>query len=538
MLVLAGAGSGKTGVVTKRIARLIQDGTPATAILAMTFTNKAAAEMQERVTRLVGRKASKGLLCCTFHRFGLEVLRKEARALGVRGGRFAIFDRGDCVGIVRDAMRSLVTGKSWDMQAILNRISLAKNAFIDPQTYAAMAEKSDDPYDELTALCYPKYADTLRSLQAFDFDDLVCEPVLLWRRREDVRERWQMRFRYLIVDEYQDTNQAQLEMLRSLATAHQNLCVVGDDDQAIYAWRGADVRNILDFEEHFRGTKVVRLQHNYRSSEAVLTVANAVLEASTARRHDKRLIPTRGEGAKVKHVVARDGTTEARFVAEEIHRICDDGRAPPREIAVLYRSNLQAGELESELKARGVPYQLFGGTQTFERKEVKDVLAYLRVLLTGAGKVFSAGADLDAARAGLATSEVWERLSAAIAALPGLTIAALNGTLAGGAFGMALACDLRIAVPEAKFFYPVMKLGYLPQPSDPARLAALVGPARAKLVLMGGARLSAEEALRFGLVDRLVPSDGLHEAVRDGEVGRAITLVQSLRVSWHCTRRA
>ena len=377
MLVLAGAGSGKTGVVTKRIARLIQDGTPATAILAMTFTNKAAAEMQERVTRLAGKKASKGLLCCTFHRFGLEVLRKEARALGLRGGRFAIFDRGDCTGIVRDAMRQFVTGKSWDMQAILNRISLAKNAFIDPETYAAMAVKSEDPYDELTALCYPKYAETLRSLQAFDFDDLVCEPVLLWRRREDVRERWQMRFRYLIVDEYQDTNQAQLEMLRSLAKAHQNLCVVGDDDQAIYAWRGADVRNILDFEDHFNGTKVVRLQHNYRSSEAVLTVANAVLEASTARRHDKRLIPTRGEGAKVKHVVARDGTTEARFVAEEIHRICDDGRAPPREVAVLYRSNLQAGELESELKARGVPYQLFGGTQTFERKEVKDVLAYL-----------------------------------------------------------------------------------------------------------------------------------------------------------------
>jgi ATP-dependent DNA helicase Rep len=377
MLVLAGAGSGKTGVVTQRISRLIGAGTPARSILAVTFTNKAAAEMQERVVRLSGAKACKGLSCSTFHRFGLQVLTGEARALGMRGGRFAIFDRGDCLGVVRDKMRRLVTGKSWDMNAIVNRISLAKNAFVDPEAYAKLVADSEDPYDELTAAIYPQYVEALASLQAYDFDDLVCEPVHLWRRRPDVLERWKMRFRFVIVDEYQDTNVAQLELLRALAKDHRNLCVVGDDDQAIYAWRGADVRNILDFEKHFTGTRVVRLQHNYRSSEAVLAVANAVLEASTARRHDKRLIATQGAGAKVKHVVARDATTEARFVAEEIHRICDDGRARHKEVAVLYRSNLQAGELESELKARGVPYQLFGGTQTFERKEVKDVIAYI-----------------------------------------------------------------------------------------------------------------------------------------------------------------
>jgi ATP-dependent DNA helicase Rep len=376
MLVLAGAGSGKTGVVTQRIARLIKQGTPASTILAMTFTNKAAAEMHERVVRLVGAKNSKGLLLCTFHRFGLEVLSRETKALGLRGGRFAIADRGDCMGVLRDVLRNTHAGRNYDLGAILNRISLAKNAFIDPEAYTKHAEKSEDEYDELTAIAYPRYCEALRSLQAFDFDDLVCEPVRLWRRREDVLRRWRMRYRHIIVDEYQDTNTAQLEMLRNLAAEHRNLCVVGDDDQAIYAWRGADVRNILDFEKHFSGAKVVRLERNYRSSEAVLDVANAVLEASSARRHKKRLIATQGPGPKVKLVTALDGTTEAQFVANEAHRLVESG-ARPRDIAVLYRSNLQAGELEAELKARAMPYQLIGGTQTFERKEVKDVLAYL-----------------------------------------------------------------------------------------------------------------------------------------------------------------
>jgi DNA helicase-2/ATP-dependent DNA helicase PcrA len=379
LLVLAGAGSGKTGVVTQRIARLIRSGVPASTILAMTFTNKAAGEMQERVTRLVGAKATKGLLVCTFHRFGLEVLGREVKALGFRGGRFAIYDRADCIGILRDVLRPIFTGKNHDIGAILNRISLAKNAFIDPEAFTQFAARSNHEYDEITALAYPKYTSTLAALQAFDFDDLVCEPVRLWRRREDVLKRWRMRYRYVIVDEYQDTNTAQLEMLRLLVDDHRNLCVVGDDDQAIYAWRGADVRNILDFERHFTGAKVVRLERNYRSTKAILDVANAVLEASTAPRHEKRLIPTRGEGEKVQVVTAADNDTESKYVAESIKTLVDRGTARPKEIAVLYRSNLQAGEIEIELKARGVPYQMFGGTQTFERKEVKDVLAYLAV---------------------------------------------------------------------------------------------------------------------------------------------------------------
>ncbi len=381
LLVLAGAGSGKTGVVTRRIARLISRGVPPRAILAMTFTNKAAGEMQERVARLAGAKAVRGLLCCTFHRFGLEVLSREAKALGLRGGRFAILDRGDCTAILRDCIRGAVAGKNYDIGAIVHRISLAKNAFVDPEAYQAHALRSDDPYDEITAHAYPKYAEALQGLQAFDFDDLVCEPTQLWRRRPEVLQRWRDRFRFVIVDEYQDTNVAQLELLRLLVHNHKNLCVVGDDDQAIYAWRGADVRNILDFEKHFSGCEVVRLEHNYRSKKAVLDVANAVLDSSTGDRYKKRLIATQGDGDKVKTVVAPDGTAEARFVAEEAGRILKGGYAQAKDIAVLYRSNLQAGEVEAELRARGVPYQMVGGTQTFEKKEVKDVMAYIQVAL-------------------------------------------------------------------------------------------------------------------------------------------------------------
>ena len=379
LLVLAGAGSGKTGVVTQRIAKLISRGVPARAILAMTFTNKAAMEMQQRVVRLTGRKASKGLFCGTFHRFGLEVLSRETKALGFRGQRFAIFDRGDCSGLVREALRPLRTGRNWDVGAILHRISLAKNGFFTPEAYANKVNKSSDPYDEITSLVYPIYEQRLSGLQAFDFDDLVCAPVWLWRRRQDVLERWRMRYRYIIIDEYQDTNHAQLELLRNLAQEHRNICVVGDDDQAIYAWRGADVRNILDFEKHFAGAKVVRLEHNYRSREPVLNVANAVLQSSRAKRHKKKLIPTRGSGNKAKLISICDGETEARYVCDQINKLITTGAARAKDIAILYRSNLQAGDMEAELKAHGVPFRVFGGTQTFDRKEVKDVLAYLSV---------------------------------------------------------------------------------------------------------------------------------------------------------------
>ncbi len=390
LLVLAGAGSGKTRVVTTRIARLLERGVPASGVLAMTFTNKAAAEMLERVTKLVGERQAKDLTIGTFHRFGLSVLRAEARALGFRGGRFTIFDQADCAGVVREALRGVQPGRSYDVGAILGRISAAKNEFLEPEELerrGGRAGKEPTEYDEITALVYPRYLAMMRGFQAFDFDDLLCEVVRLWRRREAILEKYRQRFRYVIVDEYQDTNHAQLELVRLLAEGHRNVCVVGDDDQSIYAWRGADVRNILDFERHFPGAKIVKLEENYRSNANILRVAAVVLEKSGARRHGKTIVPTRAPGEPVEVVVCSDSDVEARFVGRTIDDLVRTGAARPRDIAVLYRSNLQAPDLEAALKERLVSHRVLGGTQFFERKEVKDLLAYLKVCLDPADEI-------------------------------------------------------------------------------------------------------------------------------------------------------
>lgn len=383
LLVLAGAGSGKTRVVTQRVARLIERGVAARNILAMTFTNKAAGEMHERVGKLVGSQVARELKVCTFHRFGLDVLSAETKALGLRGSSFAIIDQADAASIVRELLRTVRVDRNFDIYAILTRISNAKNAFLDPEAWMAaeLSGKGVDEYDEISALLYPRYIAALKALQAFDFDDLICEVVRLWERRPDVLSRWCMRFRYVIVDEYQDTNRAQLELVRLLAGEHKNVCVVGDDDQSIYAWRGADVRNILDFERHFRGAKVVKLEHNYRSSKSILDVANAVLSRSTGRRHKKTLIAAKPGGDKVQSVIAADPDVEASFVASEIARLIERAGVRPKDVAVLYRSNLQSGLIESALKERQIPFRLVGGTQFYERKEVKDVCAYLRTAL-------------------------------------------------------------------------------------------------------------------------------------------------------------
>jgi DNA helicase-2/ATP-dependent DNA helicase PcrA len=383
MLVLAGAGSGKTRVVTHRIARLIERGTASRSILAVTFTNKAAAEMRERVVSLVGAKIARDLAVSTFHRFGLDVLGAETRALGLRGTAFAIFDQADQAGVIREILRDLKTGKNYDVGAVLARISNAKNAFMTPEEWeeAQRQSKGVDDYDEVAMLVYPRYQAALRSFQAFDFDDLICEVVRLWQKRPDVLVRWQQRFRQVIVDEYQDTNRAQLELTRLIGGAHKNVMVVGDDDQSIYAWRGADVRNILDFEEHFPGAKVVKLEENYRSVKAVLDVANAVLAKGGGRRHPKTLIATRSSDDRVQVIIAADPDVEASFVGTEIQRLLEREAVRPKEIAVLYRSNLQAAAIESALKERAVPMRMIGGQQFFERKEVKDLIAYMRVVL-------------------------------------------------------------------------------------------------------------------------------------------------------------
>jgi ATP-dependent DNA helicase Rep len=383
MLVLAGAGSGKTRVVTERIARLLERGVSPQNILAMTFTNKAAAEMHERVVRLVGAKAGKDLRVCTFHRFGLETLSAEVRALGLRGSSFAIFDQADATSAIREILREIRAGKNFDIGAILARISAAKNDFMEPEEWLEKQRKSRgvDDYDEISMLVYPKYLAALRAMQAYDFDDLICELVKLWKRRPDVLEKYRMRYRYLMIDEYQDTNHAQLELVLLLGGKHRNVVVVGDDDQSIYSWRGADVRNILEFEEHFPGAKVAKLEYNYRSRAPILTLANAVLAKTTGKRHKKTLMATRGEGPTVVVVAAADPDVEASFVASQAQELIERNGVRPKDIAVLYRSNLQAQPIESALKERTIPLRMLGGQQFFERKEVKDLIAYLKCVL-------------------------------------------------------------------------------------------------------------------------------------------------------------
>jgi len=384
MLVLAGAGSGKTRVITHRIARLLERGVPAHMICALTFTNKAAGEMAERVQHIVKEQrlgSLKGIVISTFHSFGLMVLGRERKSLG---GTFTIFDQGDCLSTVKDILSRTASGRAFDASAVLARISNAKNAAQSPEDYV---EREGDEYDEITKIVYPKYQSALKSFRAFDFDDLVCEVSRLWKDRPDILDRWQKEYLYVLVDEYQDTNRAQLEVLRLLCDRHKNICVVGDDDQSIYAWRGADIQNILDFEEQFAGAKVVKLEQNYRSMAPILAVANAVIEKRADAKYRKRLFTEKLGGDKVRLGVAPSPEAEAAYVAREMRRVIREEQRKPRDMAILYRSNGQAKPLEEALREQGVPYRMIGGQQFFERKEVKDILAYLKLALNRADEI-------------------------------------------------------------------------------------------------------------------------------------------------------
>jgi superfamily I DNA/RNA helicase len=372
LLVLAGAGSGKTRVITERIGRLVERGVPARSILALTFTNKAAGEMAERVPR-----AAREATISTFHAFGLRALTHERAAIG---GTFTVFDQGDAIGVVKDCLRRTDAGKRLDANAILARISLMKG--VRDGGAAKPIEQDQDVYDEMAREIFPRYQAALRAFRAFDFDDLVGEVVRLLTAREDVLARFHDRFRFLLVDEYQDTNGAQLELLRLLAARDKNVCVVGDDDQAIYGWRGADSRNILEFEQHFPGAVVVKLEQNYRSRPDILEVANTVIDKRTdGSKHKKRLFSTKPKGELPIVLTCSTPEAEAAHVAREIRRLTRDERVRPSEIAVLYRSNGQARPVEEALREQGIGYRLVGGQQFFERKEVKDVLAYLKLAL-------------------------------------------------------------------------------------------------------------------------------------------------------------
>jgi DNA helicase-2/ATP-dependent DNA helicase PcrA len=411
LLVLAGAGSGKTRVITHRIVRLIERGVPAPAIVALTFTNKAAGEMRERVTAMVTAKGSarspesgaehrsgsarspesgaehgrgaraRALTVTTFHSFGLRVLERERAALG---GPFTIFDQGDQISLVKQLLRAAGADRAYDAHAVLARISNAKNAFLPA---SELPERDGDSYDEITKVLYPRYQAALRQYKALDFDDLVCEVARLWRENDEARARWRTKFQYVLVDEYQDTNRAQLEMLRLLAGERGNVCAVGDDDQAIYGWRGADVRNILDFEEHFAGARVVKLEQNYRSVGPILAVANAVIAKRTDAKWRKVLFTERPGGDKVMLAVAATPEAEAAWVGRQVRRLIREEGRRARDVAVLYRSNSQSRLIEEALREQGIGHRVVGGTQFFERKEVKDVLAYMKLALNPSDEI-------------------------------------------------------------------------------------------------------------------------------------------------------
>jgi superfamily I DNA/RNA helicase len=383
LLILAGAGSGKTRVVTHRVARLLELGVPPDRIVALSFTNKAAGEMRERLSVMVGKKLASELVLSTFHSLGVRMLREDPAGFGLDSPRFSILDQGDVFGLVRSLLREHGhhgggVDRRFDIPAIAQRIGLWKNAFVDAHD---VERHVVDEYDVVAAAIYEPYEDRLRSLGAVDFDDLVCLVARNLRDDPEVRARWQAKFDYVTVDEYQDTNDAQFELLRQLVPEPHNLCVVGDDDQAIYGWRGAKVENILHFDRVFANTTVVKLEENYRSRAPILEAANGVVSHNKAR-HDKKLVVTKRGGEPVTVVVAADGAEEASWVGKEIRKLMVDFTVHGTEIAVLYRSALQAKAIEEELQQHGIEYRVLGGQSMYDKKEVKDALAYLKAIVT------------------------------------------------------------------------------------------------------------------------------------------------------------
>ena len=376
LLVLAGAGSGKTRVLTTRLARLIDhDGVDPSRILAVTFTNKAAGEMKHRIGALLGR-APIGMWVGTFHAIGARMLRAAPHLVG-RTPSFTIYDQDDAQAIVKRIMeRHKLNTKQFTPRGVHAAISDAKNALVMPEEYANLAM---DPFARAIAKVYPDYGVDLRNANAVDFDDLLLLPVQLLARNPRELEKYQRRFQYVLVDEYQDTNKAQYQLVKQLAGGHGNLCVVGDDDQSIYGWRGADIRNILDFKKDFTDAHVVRLEDNYRSTPEVLDLANVVISANTGRM-GKTLRPTRGSGERVTAARCLDERDEAEYVVERITERRTQAGGGLRDFAIVYRTNAQSRALEEALRKRTVPYRLVGSVRFYDRREVRDLMSYLKLI--------------------------------------------------------------------------------------------------------------------------------------------------------------
>ncbi len=377
LLVLAGAGSGKTSVITTKIAYLIQEcGLSARSIIAVTFTNKAAREMKERVGKLVKGKAAHGLTVSTFHNLGLNLIRKECKTLGYKPG-FSIFDAQDSQALVGELMQREIGSDEESVDTVRHSISNWKNDLILPEEALASARQ---PNEQLAARVYEHYNRTLKAYNAVDFDDLILQPVMLFREHPEVLERWQKKIHYVLVDEYQDTNSAQYELISKLVGIRGKLTVVGDDDQSIYAWRGARPENLAQLNEDYPSLKVIKLEQNYRSTSRILKAANTLI-ANNPHVFDKTLWSDLGMGDMIRVVKCRNDEMECERIATEIltHKLKTDTHW--KDYAILYRGNFQSRLLEMKFQHHQVPYHINGGTSFFARAEVKDIMAYLRLLV-------------------------------------------------------------------------------------------------------------------------------------------------------------
>lgn len=375
LLIMAGAGSGKTRVLTHRIGYLLKekDVSPR-SILALTFTNKAAREMKERVERLVGLDAE-GIWMSTFHSMCVRILRRDIDRIGV-DRNFSILDTTDQLSVIKQALKDLnLDPKRYDPRAMLGAISSAKNELKNAETFK---REATDFHTQQTALVYERYEKKLKKNQSLDFDDLIMQTIHLFDRLPEVLQNYQRRFQYIHVDEYQDTNHAQYKLVKMLAERYQNLCVVGDSDQSIYRWRGADIQNILSFEKDYPSANVILLEQNYRSTQRILNAANKVINNNTGRK-PKKLWTDNHEGSPIYYYQAQTERDESLYVAQKIEALIRDGFSY-KDFAVLYRTNAQSRTIEEVFVKANIPYQIVGGTKFYDRKEIKDMLAYLRLI--------------------------------------------------------------------------------------------------------------------------------------------------------------
>ncbi len=376
LLIMAGAGSGKTKVLTCKIANLLAKGVAPWSILAITFTNKAATEMRDRVDRMIGEGA-KDVWLSTFHSFCAKFLRREIEATGLYKRNFVIYDASDSQVVIKECLKEMnLDPKQYAPSAVQNAISNAKNQLMGPK---AMERDADSFFQQKVAEIYKLYAKKLRTNNALDFDDLLMISVLLLEEHEEVRVKYQNRFKYILVDEYQDTNGAQYQLTKILAAKHHNLCVVGDADQSIYGWRGADIRNIMDFEQDYPEARTIKLEQNYRSTKNILAAANAVIEHNINRKK-KELWTENTTGEKITVYEAGDERDEAQFIATTVMKQKTIFNASYGDIAILYRTNAQSRVVEETFMRSGIPYTMVGGLKFYDRKEIKDILAYLRVI--------------------------------------------------------------------------------------------------------------------------------------------------------------